>query len=968
MFPSCYPLLVWDPSGTMAKTKSSNTPSVKNSTKKVTNQKATNQSNKSAPTVQNLTASNSKVPVAGSSSTSTPKGQEALPLQSGKPMARRAGVRVTRSLSAGSTGTGSRSNILNYVFTPTDLASRAMRQEVPQATVSQSVNLDLSTESSSSKDVAPVVIPPSNTEKVIQSMDFTGVRCSDDPNVSPIGSNLGSTPVGSSNVRIGINNSNSACEVANMINFSSSSAESPSNLNTQRDLSRNPVQNSENLQVLSGINLNTDSVGGVQKNGASVQGDVVCNSLEETSPMDRTLYDDKANSVDNRNEKRTYPDSSPEGTSGASNPNKLQCMDYSKIQSELDKTKAQLREVRLELAKYKESVQEGSLLCETTQLRDELYQLRKQLAGALSNVREKEKELSREKEVYEEIVHQLQEQIEGLHAQNKSLQAQINGLAPSGVEGQSPLPVIVTETQNLAIGESLLNNNEIFNRNPPSIGAEAVASDNRRGSQQTDIVSNGNRNLFRSEHQRNEGRSNKAQRSDTAQDASASLNISITKQIIFEVLKEVNLIPRAQQLNNEVPKNVGKNQNNNVRDDGARLQKQPNQQGRSFASVANASPVRNQGTNYSLIADKQRPLVNINDASDFPQLGGINRRKGKQNRQFESQNQGRPNTVRPFTSGVRPVPVRKYVYRPLEDQEGNRVPVVLQLQKLGIKSVTYGVVNYQPLYDGALSISFNNEANRIKFEEELKSREALILAPSSVVMPYEVRIHRVNVAVDVASIEDEILRQTGLKPVKVEVFPYKDIRYVNNNFGVITCSAELYSKFREMGRINIGWVKHRVDTLPLPIKCKACGLLGHTAKRCAENSIPSAIKNKVVASSVPTESEPLECVDCMAQNHINKRDPRYVVRKTDHKRLSLECKTYRKMSHRKLKFLGDVTNATGTDAQQQTGNSHTPLTVNNLEAHNRLMNQRVEIGIQHLRSDHVDDIHMEGQEFSSNNV
>lgn len=54
-----------------------------------------------------------------------------------------------------------------------------------------------------------------------------------------------------------------------------------------------------------------------------------------------------------------------------------------------------------------------------------------------------------------------------------------------------------------------------------------------------------------------------------------------------------------------------------------------------------------------------------------------------------------------------------------------------------------------------------------------------------------------------------------------------------------------------MNRLNIGWVKHRIDTLALP------GLLGHTAKRCSENQLPSAIKNKLSATSAPIESEDL---------------------------------------------------------------------------------------------------------------
>lgn len=134
-------------------------------------------------------------------------------------------------------------------------------------------------------------------------------------------------------------------------------------------------------------------------------------------------------------------------------------------------------------------------------------------------------------------------------------------------------------------------------------------------------------------------------------------------------------------------------------------------------------------------------------------------------------------------------------------------------------------------------------------------------------------------------------------------------------------------------RLNIGWEKHRVDTMPLPLKCKNCGLLGHTTKRCSENSIPSTIKNRANLTAAAAGNVPIECADCLAQNHLNRKDPRYVIRATDHKQLSLECKTYRQMCRRKLKFLGDVPTVMPSQTQESQASL---LTAENLNRHNRL--------------------------------
>lgn len=87
-------------------------------------------------------------------------------------------------------------------------------------------------------------------------------------------------------------------------------------------------------------------------------------------------------------------------------------------------------------------------------------------------------------------------------------------------------------------------------------------------------------------------------------------------------------------------------------------------------------------------------------------------------------------------TGPRQPAVKKTLYRPLEGSDGKREAVVLQLQKLGIKGSSFGVVNYQPLYDGALSITFSSDAHKENFEKEIIGKGAAIQVPNQTVVPH----------------------------------------------------------------------------------------------------------------------------------------------------------------------------------------------------------------------------------------
>lgn len=137
------------------------------------------------------------------------------------------------------------------------------------------------------------------------------------------------------------------------------------------------------------------------------------------------------------------------------------------------------------------------------------------------------------------------------------------------------------------------------------------------------------------------------------------------------------------------------------------------------------------------------------------------------------------------------------------------------------------------------------------------------------------------------------------------MYPYKDSRYTGFNFAIIRGSRALYEKFRQVSTMFILWERHRVDTTPLPLKCKSCGLLGHTTKRCQAIVLPDTIK-KVINAAAPTTEVEVECADCMTQDFINRNNKRYVNRPLNHKRFSNECKTYMVLCRRRFRAFKDT--------------------------------------------------------------
>lgn len=280
----------------------------------------------------------------------------------------------------------------------------------------------------------------------------------------------------------------------------------------------------------------------------------------------------------------------------------------------------------------------------------------------------------------------------------------------------------------------------------------------------------------------------------------------------------------------------------------------------------------------------------------------------------------------------------KFIYRPIPDADGKVTRVSSQLQQNRIKSADFGVKTFQQLQDGSLSIVFINEESHQRFNKEIVDKGLSVATNEPLLSPFEFRIHRLNASILPSVVKNELLKQFGILPVEVTIQQYSDQRFKNVNFAVVRCNKELFQKACESGTVLIEWEKYRIDTSPLPMKCKQCGLLGHTAKRCGSMAIPSEIKDKLnVAPSVSDITEAPCCADCMFQNHINRNNKFYVVRSVDHNRNSEFCKTYSVLRKKKFRTFKDVTvpNPSMNDASNSQGysqlNGNVPSTVSDIE-------------------------------------
>lgn len=368
----------------------------------------------------------------------------------------------------------------------------------------------------------------------------------------------------------------------------------------------------------------------------------------------------------------------------------------------------------------------------------------------------------------------------------------------------------------------------------------------------------------------------------------SNFNLEATREIICDILHELGLSVPTRKLNSSQGRQEQFNKKPKTRESLTYAQTVNNSQ----APARNSRNHTNNSTNPPVNNLRKDNFSNKNltvNERNFPVINSNQRRRGRQTNVLPNPSLNPPRDYVQTDSSHS----KRHIYRPTPDEHGQIVKVALQLQQAGIRSSEFGVKSFQQLPDGSLSVLFDSEENHLKFNEILTNKKLLVVFNQPVPNPFEFRIHRLNAGILTTLVREEIVRQTGISPIEVEIHPYHDQRFKESNFSIVRCNRDLFERVRTLNAISIGWEKYRVDTSPLPMKCKVCGLLGHTSKRCSTLVVPDVVKEKlsIENSAAATSGIPC-CADCLYQNHLNKNNKWYVIRPTDHNRLSNECKTY----------------------------------------------------------------------------
>lgn len=220
------------------------------------------------------------------------------------------------------------------------------------------------------------------------------------------------------------------------------------------------------------------------------------------------------------------------------------------------------------------------------------------------------------------------------------------------------------------------------------------------------------------------------------------------------------------------------------------------------------------------------------------------------------------------------------------------VPLLQQVRSAKIEKDKYDILNFSKMKDDSVAFSFDSLENQKLFIQELLNKNIGFIAPIDDERRYETRIHRLLEGATHGEIYEKIgaLIPNSHEEFTVDIFLYKNEKYRGENLAILKSTLRVYEALLRIPKITLDWRVCRVDASSIPLKCKGCGIIGHTKARCRESAIPESIKNT-----------PNECTDCLAQNYLNSKNRYYKLRDTNHQRNTTECKTYLAFTHRRLK-------------------------------------------------------------------
>jgi len=229
-------------------------------------------------------------------------------------------------------------------------------------------------------------------------------------------------------------------------------------------------------------------------------------------------------------------------------------------------------------------------------------------------------------------------------------------------------------------------------------------------------------------------------------------------------------------------------------------------------------------------------------------------------------------------------------------ESGNGTPIALRkkLQLDKVDPTKYGVIKCSNRQDGALVVTLPSREERKRFVDDMIGLQYRVQEEQYI--PFKVRIHTLPEGVNGNDVAQEIRRRCGAESIKVELIPYGETneKHRGLHFAAVSCNSAMYRDLAAMKGINIWWQWCRIDATPRVVKCKKCGVLGHTMKYCKVDSAALAFRED------PSAKE--QCIDCFVQNMMNQSRKGYKVRDTNHRSNTEACPTQHGLARRRLRL------------------------------------------------------------------
>ena len=232
---------------------------------------------------------------------------------------------------------------------------------------------------------------------------------------------------------------------------------------------------------------------------------------------------------------------------------------------------------------------------------------------------------------------------------------------------------------------------------------------------------------------------------------------------------------------------------------------------------------------------------------------------------------------------VKDLPKKQQIEKILLIPENPADRAIRILQDNGVRARTAGILNVVEFGGGSALVVVEKskaEALRQRLPSlHLKAKEKPALRKCSF------RIHDVPIGESEEDIMEDLEARLRAAPSKVIKVPYRGKPDSGTVMVVVECDRELFDLVTGRTSIPIGYQRYRIDTSLQIMRCRDCGLYGHTRNHCPGLSVEL---KRLQSSSNKA------CLDCAAYNEKTKAAglPRSRLRRTDHQPGDAACRTF----------------------------------------------------------------------------